>query len=129
LGRWGHSFLDAFAFLQGADPLQDATAVRFVGRGKLGGVAVAIVEMRGGPSEMGLSDSATRLYIGEKDHLLYRSETRQSRKSPPSRPGEPPPRMSRLITQTHTILKVNRRIPDATFAFVPPRGAKQVASF
>jgi outer membrane lipoprotein-sorting protein len=129
LGSPERSLLDAFAFLRGTSPLRDAQAVRFLGRAKLSGVPVAVVEVRGGPAEMGLGDSTTRLYIGDKDHLLYKSETRQIRGTPPSRPGEGVVKMSRVITKTHSGMKVNRPIADTAFTFRPPRGARQVASF
>src|SRR5262249_46333259 len=99
MGVYGRSFLNAFAFLQGANPLNEVRTVRFIGTGKLRGVPVDIVELRGGPSDIGLSDSVTHLYIGTKDGLLYKSETVQSRYGYPDRPnsGEPPVRMHRSI--------------------------------
>jgi Predicted periplasmic protein (DUF2092) len=131
LGVWGKSSMDAFAFLQGANPLNDTRGARLLGSAKLHGVPVEIVELQGGPSERGLSDSVTRLYVGTKDHLLYESETVQSRNGFAGGPGPGAPRMntSRTIRQTHSSIKLNKPVPDAVFTFKPPHGARQVLGF
>jgi outer membrane lipoprotein-sorting protein len=129
LGEWARTYMDAFAFLQGASPYKEVTSIRRIGAAKLGGVPVDVLELRGTPKEYQMPNSVTRLYIGQKDRLLLKSITEATRPDHPSSPvpGTAPGRLSIRMTKTHRIISIDRPLPAARFAFEPPAGAQRVS--
>jgi outer membrane lipoprotein-sorting protein len=129
LGSWGRTYMDAFAFIQGDTPFRDVRNVRLTGTTTIGQTPVYIVELQGIPRELHLPTGTTRLFIGKRDHLLYKSETRAQRTSSPAGPGDQKAKMEMLMTKSHSAMKINGPISDATFVFHPPANARQVTSF
>ena len=128
LGERPVAHMTALAFLMGYDPLDGARSVRLAGSGKLSGRMVDIVELRAPLQELSFPDSTTRLYIGKADRLLWKTETRATRGTPPEvfRPGARPGTMRIVMTKTNSAVRVNQAIASGTFGFQPPRGTRRL---
>ncbi|MBI3922282.1 MAG: DUF2092 domain-containing protein [Armatimonadetes bacterium] len=123
---------DGLAFLRGDNPVKGAKSVKLLGSRRVGKATTRLVEIQGKISSCSVKNipSTLRLWIGQKDHLLYKSEwiLTVQQQTAGAQAGQGAKSTTR-VAETHSNIKVNGTPKDSAFRFHPPKGAKKVDKF
>lgn len=123
---------DGLAFLRGDNPVKGAKSVKLLGSRRVGNTTTQLVEIHGLISSCSVKNipSTLRLWIGQEDHLLYKSEwiLTVQQQTAGAKAGQGAKSTTR-VCETHSNIKINGTPKDSAFRFHMPKGAKKVDRF
>ena len=134
-----------FPILMSDDPLkelmEDAEGVKKLGREKLDGTPVTVLELTVPVSSLegaqipfrgGTEPIKVAVWIGKEDYLIrqiaFEPDMEQAAQGMPEEQRQWMPEKM-VVTERHTAIEIDPAFPEETFTFVPPEGSKLVDEF
>lgn len=121
----GKPGVSTVGLLLGMDYTQHIKSSKLLADSKVGGrdTYVLLLDIKAPQG----ATASHKLWIGKKDYGIYKEEllTRMTPQAPPGYKGKVPKSVQSKSTATFTEFAPNVTLPDSSFTFKPPTGAKQ----